>query len=397
MVYKIGKMLLVALGLLGLGLVAGPNEKHRVGAEPSAYVCPPCGCNEDGKAYEAPGMCDGCGMGRIGRYTYNDRVEVNRNRPSSQLQVAILVFDGVQIIDYTGPYEVFGQANYQVHLVSKTKGRIVTSMGMKVETDYGFEDCPDVDVLLIPGGGVNRTLEDEEAIAWVKAKAEATPHVISVCNGAYILAETGLLDGKSATTFYRLIDGLAHRAPKVKVVSDKRFVESGKFVITAGLSSGIDGSLYLISKMRGLPEAQRTALNLEYNWVRGTEYARANFADRLLIPQIIGRDFYPRLNAPGTTWTLEDVHGNADEWHLQWRVEGDIATQALVAALANKLEKDGAWSRQSPKSELTSKSAWQFRGDDGRQWYGGLKVRKTGEAAHEVNLNIGQREAFTSN
>ena len=382
---------LVVLSALGMWAGVFLHAMDQAGAKPKAFVCPPCGCSMDGQEFEAEGACSGCGMARIGLFTFNERVNVVQNRPSSRPKVAILVFDGVQIIDYTGPYEVFGQANYEVHLVSKTKGRVVTSMGMKVDTDYGFSDCPKVDVLLIPGGGVDQTVEDGEAIAWVKAKAEETPNVISVCNGAFILAETGLLNGKSATTFYRLIDGLAHAAPEVEVVSDKRFVESGKFITTAGLSSGIDGSLYLISKMQSLPAAQQVALNLEYNWTPGADYARANFADRLLIPYLIGRDYYPRMDAPGTTWRLKEVHGDAHQWHLEWWVEGDIQPKVLLAAFDNKLRTDGAWNRQSQQNDASSESKWHFNGGDGHQWVGQVSIQKKEKGMLLVSLDIGQK------
>jgi len=104
--------------------------------------------------------------------------------------------------------------------------------------------------------------------------------VLSVCNGAFILAKTGLLDGLTATTFYDLIDELERRYPKVKAVRDRRYVDNGKFITTAGISSGIDGSLHVIGRLRGRAMAERAALNMEYEWKPGGDFARAAFADR---------------------------------------------------------------------------------------------------------------------
>jgi transcriptional regulator GlxA family with amidase domain len=199
---------------------------------------------------------------------------------ANRKKIAILIFEGVQIIDYTGPYEVFGQAGFDVFTVAARPDAITTVMGMNVVPKFTLENTPKPEVIVIPSGEVTQTQNDPQVIKWIQENTPGAEQVLSVCNGAYILARTGLLDGLSATTFYGLIDGLAAVAPKTKVVTDQRYVDNGKIITTAGISSGIDGSLYVVSKMMGKRRAQMAALNMEYNWQPDSNYARASFADR---------------------------------------------------------------------------------------------------------------------
>ena len=272
---------LVAALSLGLSVPSlARTEAKSIGDE---YVCPPCACGSDEKVYDKPGFCPVCGMALI----IKGSATATPATPSEAARkVAILIFDGVQIIDYTGPYEVFGEAGLQVFTVATSASRITTNMGMKVTPDYALDDAPLADVLLIPGGGVVDTQQDPRVLKWIQERSKKAQYVISVCNGAYILAKTGLLDGLTATTTAGLIDGLAAVAPKVKVVRNQRYVDNGKFITTAGLSSGIDGALYVISKLFGKAQAQLVALGMEYDWRGDSNYARANLADRQITRDI---------------------------------------------------------------------------------------------------------------
>jgi putative intracellular protease/amidase/YHS domain-containing protein len=193
-------------------------------------------------------------------------------------KVAILIFEGVQIIDYTGPYEVFGEAGFNVYTVAEKPGTLTTAMGMKVTPNCTFDNAPVPDVLVTPGGNVDTG--NAAVVEWVKTVAPKSKQVMSVCNGAFWLAKAGLLEGQSATTFHAVIDALRESAPNTKVVSDKRYVDNGKVITTAGLSSGIDGALYVVSKMQGFGAAQAVALGMEYNWDPKSTYARAALADK---------------------------------------------------------------------------------------------------------------------
>src|SRR5262249_17686114 len=143
---------------------------------------------------------------------------------------AILIYPGVQIIDYTGPYEVMGQAGFNVFTVAATKDMITTAMGMKVTPEYAFAECPKADILIVPGGNADAAAAEEKTVEWVKKTSDTATYTMSVCNGAFIIAKAGLLDGASATTFYGLLDALKTVAPKTTVVRDQRFVDNGRVI-----------------------------------------------------------------------------------------------------------------------------------------------------------------------
>ncbi|HKV40769.1 MAG TPA: DJ-1/PfpI family protein, partial [Blastocatellia bacterium] len=247
-------------------------------AAKTEYVCPPCGCDNDNDVFDKPGVCPSCGMALVEKSSLNNRAAASPARPKKE--VAILIFNGVQIIDYTGPYEVFGEAGFHVYTVSETSDPIITTMGMKVIPNYTFDNTPKPDIVVVPGGGVTRTQTNPVVLKWLRDASEKAEMVLSVCNGAYILAKAGLLDGLRATTTAHLIDGLAAAAPNIKVVHDQRFVDNGKIITAGGLSAGIDGAIHVVSRVMGSGNAQALALGMEYNWDPATGFVRPALADR---------------------------------------------------------------------------------------------------------------------
>ena len=131
--------------------------------------------------------------------------------------------------------------------------------GQKIIPNYTFANSPAADVLLAPGGAVENSMKNATLLNWVQKNAQTSKHVMSVCTGALILAKAGLLDGLTATAVSHAIDGLGEISPKIKVVRDQRYVDNGKIITTAGLSSGIDGAFHVIEKIKGRGEAQATA------------------------------------------------------------------------------------------------------------------------------------------
>jgi putative intracellular protease/amidase/DNA-directed RNA polymerase subunit RPC12/RpoP len=236
-------LVLTSLVASALSLPAGLN-KGRVHAEApgnqatvaskKVYVCPPCGNDCDHLTFDKPGVCPHCGM------TLIEKTAGMKQPADKHPTVAILLFDGVEIIDYSGPWEVFGAANFAVHTVAAGTGPIKTVFGQKVIPDYTLENSPHADILLIPGGGISKPLNDSRVIGWIQSRAKESRYVVSVCNGAFILAKAGLLDGLSATTTRGLIGRLAKTALQTKVVHDQRYVDNGKVITTGGLSAGID-------------------------------------------------------------------------------------------------------------------------------------------------------------
>jgi putative intracellular protease/amidase len=322
--------------------VPPPPARDERPVQVAAYVC----SKGDGTEGVAPGRCRTCGA---------EMVSAARD-----LSVALLIFPGVQIIDYTGPFEVFGQGRCTAFTVAKTKDAVTTSMGMQVVPKYSFADCPHADVLVIPGGGVDTVENDPEAIGWLTAKAGDARFVLSVCNGAFILARTGLLDGLTATTFYDLLDEFALRFPKVHAVSDRRYVDNGKFITTAGLSSGIDGSLHVIAKLRGQATAQRAALNMEYDWKPTADYARASFADRPL-RAIFERNLRLRI-LDGVYPRVAYTQGDRNRWEVEWEVLSPLPGKELLARLDRTVAERGRWTRANAAA-----------GSSGREAKGGLR------------------------
>ncbi len=380
---KLALTLLVTMMSLGIFSVLTKGiEIHK--PEFEEYVCPPCGCGNDGKVHDKAGFCSQCGMQLVLKGSAAAQA-VPQGPPPNRRKAAILIFDGVQIIDYTGPYEVFGQAGLDVFTVAVKPEMITTSMGMKVTPHYTLENAPSADLLLIPGGDVSRSQADTNVIKWIQERSKQASYVVSVCNGAYILAKTGLLDGLTATTFYDLIDGLPTVAPKVKVVRNQRYVDSGKFITTAGISSGIDGSLYVVSKLFGKGRAQMVALNMEYDWKADSSYARANFADRH-IRKVFGRNL--RLNVPtGAQARVLSTEGTPRNWEVKWEARGEISAAELLKLVGDQLNA-GQWTKQNSSNQETDTSGWKFSDEDGGEWRGAVEVRPAGGNVLNASLKV---------
>ena len=380
----------VLVAALSLGLSVpylARTEAKRIGDE---YVCPPCGCGSDEKVYDKPGFCPVCGMALI----IKGSVAATAATPAEAARkVAILIFDGVQIIDYTGPYEVFGGAGLQVFTVATSASRITTNMGMKVTPDYALDDAPLADVLLIPGGGVINTQQDPRVLKWIQERSKKAQYVISVCNGAYILAKTGLLDGLTATTTAGLIDGLAAVAPKVKVVRNQRYVDNGKFITTAGLSSGIDGALYVVSKLFGKAQAQLVALGMEYDWKGDSNYARANLADRQ-ITRIFGRGL-PLPVPNGAQARLLSTEGTAQNWEVKWQVVGEMSAADVLKVLNDKLVA-GQWVEQETANRKAAQRVWRFTDQQGGAWSGTADTQPAGSKMVILSLKVERSGAISA-
>jgi putative intracellular protease/amidase len=283
-------------------------------------------------------------------------------------RVAILLFEGVQIIDFTAPFEVLGQAGYEVVTVAADSS-IKTAMGMKVIPDFTFKSCPETSVFIIPGGNISETSESKNAIQWIKQFSEKADVVMSVCNGALILAKTGLLDGLTATTYHNAIPELTKNHPQIKVVSDQRFVDNGKFITTAGLSSGMDGALHVVEKLIGKLKAQTVALNLEYDWKPKDNYARAALADRYLNPIFQGNDEgHPSISSV----KLVSTEGGKDQWQTEYELTASIDAEEIKSVVEKMIVKKVDWKK---KDDYKTKSTWSFFTKEKENWDGSLEVK----------------------
>jgi len=186
--------------------------------------------------------------------------------------VAILLYDGVELLDFAGPGEVFQQAEFNdrkafnVYTVAVSTKEIISQGFLKITAQYIIDDCPLPDILVIPGGNSISQVNNEKLISWIVKVNQRAEYILSVCNGVRLLAKTGALDGMWATSHFMAIDNLTKEFPKVKMVKSKRFVDTGRIITTEGVSAGIDGSLYLLSKMFSKETANEVAKQMMYAW-----------------------------------------------------------------------------------------------------------------------------------
>ena len=189
--------------------------------------------------------------------------------------VAILLFDEVEVLDFCGPFEVFGVAGlrgsgerpFSVYTVAEKAGPIKARNGLSVNPAFTIADCPQPDLLLVPGGqGTRKQIHNEALVNWVREQAGRVELLLSVCTGALILAQAGLLEGLAATTHFRAFDELAALAPNTTLCPEKRYVDNGKIVLSAGVSAGIDMALYVVGRLLGEEQANETARYIQYDY-----------------------------------------------------------------------------------------------------------------------------------
>lgn len=188
--------------------------------------------------------------------------------------ILLLAFDGVELLDHAGPYEVFSCANarlaaprFDVCTVSHDGGAVKSANGLVFQADRSFADAPRADVLVLPGGsGTLAQLARPDVMAFVRAQCEHAQLVLGVCGGARFLAALGLLDGLRATTHKNVLGWLREHAPRCEVVDGVRWVDAGRIVTSAGVSAGIDASLHVVARLAGEACARATAAHIEYTW-----------------------------------------------------------------------------------------------------------------------------------
>jgi putative intracellular protease/amidase len=261
-------------------------------------------------------------------------------RKPEDIRVGILMFDGVEIIDFAAPYEVFGQAGYTVKTVSVDGKAIETSMGLNVTPDMSLAEAPRFDVVLVPGGAVDEIARDKQTLQWLKARAAQAEMTLSVCTGSFILASSGLLDHLSATTFHQSFERLAAASPTTKVVRDARWVDSGKIITSAGLSSGIDAALHVVERLSGPERARTVALTLEYDWDREQGFVRGVMADRYIERASMQ---FPE----GSRFERVLAYGDQTRWTEQYRVSATAPMERYLQAIAAVYTEPRGWTTES--------------------------------------------------
>ncbi len=192
------------------------------------------------------------------------------------MNIGILLFDDVEILDFCGPFEVFSVASklvseaggnppFTVFTLAERADLVRCAGGLRVQPDYPLDNHPPIHLLLIPGGwGARREMNNPRLIEWIRTQDTQTELTTSVCTGALLLGRAGLLDGHRVTTHWASIDRLRRDHPTATVLEHVRFVDEGKLVTSAGISAGIDMALHLVARLHSEELARQTARRMEY-------------------------------------------------------------------------------------------------------------------------------------
>jgi transcriptional regulator GlxA family with amidase domain len=193
--------------------------------------------------------------------------------------VAIVLYEGMELLDFAGPGEVFaaaasfgavgapgGAPAFKVFTVAVTREPITSQGFVKLVPEYGIADAPPVDIIVIPGGHSAAVTSDPAMMRWVTERSKAAQLSLTVCTGAFVLAKAGLLDGRDVTTHFGAIANLRKAAPNTRVHDGRRFVDTGNVITSAGVSAGIDGALHVVARLLGRHVADGTARYMEYAW-----------------------------------------------------------------------------------------------------------------------------------
>jgi transcriptional regulator GlxA family with amidase domain len=190
------------------------------------------------------------------------------DRPFS---VGIVLFEGAEELDWAGPYEVFGMAtlaieNARVMTIAEHADPVTSFNGLRVLPDHSFEDAPDLDLVLVPGGqGTRKQVDNPVMTDWLAKIAPRCEWITSVCTGSLLLHGAGLTRGKRITTHWGFVEPLRERASEATVLEKVRYVRDGNVVTAAGVSAGIDMSLWLVGQIWGIEHARNTQRLMEYD------------------------------------------------------------------------------------------------------------------------------------
>jgi transcriptional regulator GlxA family with amidase domain len=192
-------------------------------------------------------------------------------------RVGILIFPDIEVLDFCGPFEVFSTTRlneerrredpspFEVLVVAEHAEIVTASGGLKVTPDYAIDDCPPLDILVVPGGwGTRIEITNVRLIDWIRERGRGVETLTSVCTGSLLLGRAGLLDNRRATTHWRALAWMRDLFPDVMVVEDEHVVTDGRVLTSAGISAGIDMALRVVARYYGEEVARATARTMEY-------------------------------------------------------------------------------------------------------------------------------------
>ena len=192
----------------------------------------------------------------------------------NQRNVAIFIFDDVEVLDFAGPFEVFNvtgevikPAPFNTYTVALTEEPIKARGKLSINPQYSIDNCPTPDIILLPGGdGRRRLMKDERVLNWIAKHVGNLEKLLSVCTGAFYIAHSELLNGLSATTHHGAFPEFKETFPDIALIEDKRYVEHGKIITAGGISAGIDMSLYVVEQLLGKEKLALTLEAMEWQW-----------------------------------------------------------------------------------------------------------------------------------
>jgi transcriptional regulator GlxA family with amidase domain len=191
-----------------------------------------------------------------------------------QRNVAIFIFDDVEVLDFAGPFEVFNVTSevadptpFNTYTVALTEEPIKARGQLSINPHFSIDNCPTPDIILLPGGdGRRHLMKDDRVQSWIAEHANNVEKLLSVCTGAFYIAHSGLLSGLSATTHHGAFSEFKETFPDVMLVEDQRYVEEGNIITAGGISAGIDMSLYVVEKLLGKDKLALTLKEMEWQW-----------------------------------------------------------------------------------------------------------------------------------
>ena len=258
----------IVLTAANLPLVTAVSEVSVAATQSSevpVFWCPMRGNPCAVKDYSEAVPCEDCGMELIARTEYEAQA---KERERNTRTVGIVLFDGFEVLDVYGPLEMWAHVKeFNVVTVAESSGPIRSAQGIETIAQYSFEDCPRLQILVVPGGmGTRVEVKNEALLGFLRERDQESEITASVCTGSSLLAKAGLLDGYKATTNKHFFEHALEQHGKVEWVREARWVDDGKVITSSGVSAGMDMALHLVRRLYGEERARQIAAGAEYIW-----------------------------------------------------------------------------------------------------------------------------------
>lgn len=190
------------------------------------------------------------------------------------MNIGIFIYENAEVLDFSGPFEVFSTASrflkksdkFNVFLISEENKIVKARGGFNILPTHSFADAPSLDVLIVVGGIHTEELKKQNVINWISKQSKKVNLIASVCTGAFLLAQAKIVKKQKVTTHWEDCDDLEKRFPKLEVIRDKRWIDEGNVITSAGISAGIDMSLHIVSRLKNKKIAKKTAKQMEFDW-----------------------------------------------------------------------------------------------------------------------------------